>query len=120
MRYQANEKIGPWVNDSIARHGQDENILWEPSLMPGQQGEAILICFFWMPGAAIGSTMQGSFAIHDPLGITDAEIDEVVADFLRQMRDARTEEIVKNTPHPSQSPTEVIRGQQRASGLLIP
>lgn len=48
--------------------------MWEPQLMPGGQGEAMLVCFFWMPGSVIGSTAEGSFAILDPMHITEQDI----------------------------------------------
>lgn len=70
MRHQVSEKIGPWVNDAITKHALGEKVMWEPQLMPGGQGEAMLVCFFWMPGSVIGSTAQGSFAILDPMHIT--------------------------------------------------
>lgn len=118
MRHQVSEKIGPMVNDAITKHAGEEKILWEPQLMPGQQGEAMVVCFFWMPGANLGSTMQGSFAITDPIRVTAAEVDQTVADFLREMRTARGDQIAAQAP--TQSPVDVIRGSQRASGLLIP
>lgn len=113
MRYQIEEKVGPWINDAIAKHGRGENILWGMNLMPGQQGEAMAVCFFWVPGAVLGSVVQGSFAIKDPLHITEDEIEETVAEFLRQIREARSQQIEQ------ESPQRPINGQTR-SGLYIP
>ena len=117
MRYQVSEKIGPLINDAIHRHAGGEKILWEPSLMPGPNGEALVVCFFWMPGAVLGTIAQGSFAIHDPLNFGKKDAEDVVSSFFREMREARSGQISEAAP--TQPPEQVLRGQQRASGLII-
>ena len=120
MRHQVSEKIGPFVNDAIEKHRGGEKILWEPGLMPGPNGEALVICFFWMPGAVLGTIAQGSFAIHDPLNFTAKDADEVVAQFFREMRAARSGQLAEaGTPIPPQGPAPIQRGQQRPSGLFV-
>lgn len=116
--YRATEKIGRMVDSAIERHSQGERILWEPQLMPGPQGEAMLVCFFWVPGLILGETMQGSFPITNPLGVTEVDVDSLVSEFLRRMGSAMSDQI--ESEKPSQPVQDVIRGQQRASGLLIP
>lgn len=118
MRYQITEKVGPWINDAITEHGQGEDISWEHSLMPGPDGQPNLMCVFWLPGAVVGTFVAGSVMFHTPPGLTAKEVNETVAEFLRQMREARSQQIAKDRAE--------LAGQnghtsgQHPSGLILP
>jgi hypothetical protein len=118
MTHHIDGIVGPMLDASLDKHAGTDEVLWQGQLMPSPQnrGEALYVVFFWVKGHVLGTVVQGSFAIQNPLDINAEDIDEIVADFLRQMREARSADVA------SQMPVEepIQRGQARSSGLLIP
>lgn len=115
MLHSVTEKVGPWINAAIDKHGQGEAIFWEPGLLRGQHDEALYTVFVWFPGAVLGTTLGGSFQITNPVGVTEEEIDAILTEFLRQFREARSEVLAKQNGHAQNG-----HGEQPGSGLIIP
>lgn len=105
------DKIAPWVDEAITRHGQGEQIAWELALLPGPQGQPMPVLMFWVKGALLGSVVNGSIGLHDPLAIGHDDLVEAVRQFLEQMRQARSEQLQQQAPA---SP------HLNGSGLLLP
>lgn len=96
MRHSLTEKIGPWVDAAIDKHGQGENIVWASSLTPDQGRNPTFTITVWFPGGILGSTLLGSFQVNDPLGATEEKVSEVMAEFLRQLRENRSRQIAES------------------------
>lgn len=119
MKFNVTEKVGYWIDAAIEEHGQGENILWETSMMPGPNQEPMVIVFLWFPGAVLGTTLNGSFPISDPLNITKPDMIEMMSEFLRQMREARSQILAQQATEAAQQSTTPPRGAQTPSGLMI-
>lgn len=116
MQSQITEKVTPWINAAVEEHGQGEDISWEPSLIPGNNGEAVYTIFFWLPGAVLGSVAHGSITIGNPMGLTQEGINGVVAKFLHDLREARSRDIEARAPQPSAP----LPPGMHPSGLILP
>lgn len=112
MNRTISEKVGYWVDEGIDLHGQGENILWESGLLAGPHSEPVFTVFIWFPGAVLSTTLNGSFQIPDPLGVTKKDVLDMMAEFLRQMREARSQQVAAQ-------PLTPPRGSQTPSGILI-
>lgn len=84
----------PLIDAAIAAHGQGEPICWESGLVPGANGAVVFVVFFWMPGAVLGTVVNGSMALANPLGSATTEfVDTEVARFLDAMRTERSKSV---------------------------
>lgn len=110
-------RLAPMLDAAIDKHGQGENIGWETVLMPGPNQEPLMLVFLWFPGAMLGTTLNGSFQISNPVGITEEQVDAIIRDGLEAFREARTQQMAQQA---LQAPAAPSRGSQTASGLLIP
>lgn len=120
QQHRITEIIAPWIDAAIDASARGDKVMWESNLLPTQDGGAVFVVFVWMPAAVIGQQMQGSFAVNDPLSATAESITETVAEFLRQMGEARSQALAEAAQEPAQPVQPPVRGQQRPSGLLIP
>lgn len=112
MQHSLTAKIGPWIDSAIDNHANGEKVGWEAGLLPGQHGEAVYTVFVWFPGAVLGTSLNGSFQIADPMGITEEDVDKIMVEFLRQFREARSQALAQQNGH----------GQSGSapSGLIVP
>jgi hypothetical protein len=110
--------IEPFVDAALNDHALGEDVLWEGSIQPAPDGTAVFVLCFWLPDVVLGRLLQGSFAIQNPTKIEADEITDVVHDFLRQMHEARSQNLAKETAEVV-PPTPLHRGQQTPSGLVI-
>lgn len=90
--------LAPWIDAAIDKHGGGENIRWESALMPMQEAPdqppvPVIVVFVWFPGALINMVINGSFQIRNVLSINEEEIDGLMVEFLRQMREARSQQL---------------------------
>jgi hypothetical protein len=106
------DRITPWIDAAIDEHGLGENILWEGTLLPGADGQPLYTIVVWMPGALLGTVSMGSFQVPDILNFSEEATTEMITEFLRAMREARSQQIAQSAPPP--------RGGQTPSGILIP
>lgn len=113
MQHGLTERIGPWINAAIDNHAQGEKVGWETGLLPGPNGEALFTVFLWFPGAVLGTSLNGSFQIADPMGLTEDELDKIMVEFLRQLREARSQQIEKRSG-------QSTNGHSPRSGLILP
>lgn len=117
MTHHLTERLTPMLDAAIDTHGHGENIGWESALMSGPQQEPIFLVFLWFPGAVLGTAINASFQIGDPVGITAEQVDAIIRDGLEALRQARSQQVAQQGP---QTPAGAPRGSQTPSGLLIP
>lgn len=103
------ERIGPWIDAAIERHGQGEEICWETTIGPGPDGAPATMVLLWFPGAVLGTVINGSIGLHAPHLLTEAEADEVIAGSLERLRAERSRQI--GSP---------AANGHRPSGLILP
>lgn len=120
MKFNITEKVGYWIDAAIEEHGQGENILWEAIVMSGPQQEPLFTVFLWFPGALMGTTLNASFQLTDPLHIEKKDISEMMAEFLRHLREARSQILAQQNAAAQQQPPAPPGAPQTPSGLLIP
>lgn len=96
--HRASERMGPWVEEAIHAAAVGEDVVWEGQLMPTPDGGAAWGVFVWMKGAVLGTFAQGSFMIHDPIGMTEERTKATVAEFMRQLKEARSQQLEEQTP----------------------
>lgn len=114
--------IEPWMDAAIDKHGQGERVVWDCSIVPIQNSpheepKPTCAVMVWFPGPVLGTVVNGSFLIHNPLSTTEEEIDEVMASFLEQLRQARSQQLAQM----HESLAEKSRtAQQQPEGLLLP
>lgn len=116
-QHRISDIITPWVDQALVEICNGEKIVWEGAIMPNpQDGSASFGLLFWLPGAVLGSNVQGSCLLSDPLSLDREGVKEVVVEMIRQLREARSQQVDGANPaNPGAQP----RGQ-RPSGLLIP
>lgn len=112
--YRVVDKVAPALNAAIKKHGNDEKIAWESGIVPAPDGSAAVAIIFWLPGAVLGTYTQGSFTLADPVNIDPASIEQTVAEFLRQLREARSQQLAKDAPQGAGRPTLAQLAQQMA------
>lgn len=107
MTHRIGDLIAPWMDQAIDDHGQGENIRWESAMLSNQQGQPTFAIVVWMPGAILGTVVNGSFVLANPMTVTAEDIDKLMAQFLHQMREQRSAQLVKQNGH-------------RPGGLIVP
>lgn len=117
MPHKIDEVVGPWIDAAIDKHALGEKVVWESALLVGQHQEPIFTVFVWVKGAVLGTCINGSFQVVDPLSVEEAWIDGIMSRFLEELRQARSAQVQQAAQEATAGPQ---RGSQRPSGLLVP
>lgn len=115
MSHRITSILEPWIDAAVVKWGRGEKIRWEISLMPGPDGQPLIVAFFWLPGAVLGTQVNGSAVIPDPVNITEDQIDEMVQAFLTELRNARAAQTQQH-PLGQQNGHPPVSG----GGLILP
>lgn len=114
MTRRASDLFAEAVEAAIDRHGEGEEIRWDCSLAPNDQGGISLVLVVWLPSGTVGQHLIGSAAFHTPPPVLfPEEVDATVAAFLRDLRAQRTKDLTVAT-NGAQGPSA------GRSGLILP
>lgn len=92
-------KVGQWVDAAFERFGHGERFVFmmtvhvQPPMAPGQPPAFQPAVIFWLPGAAIGTVMSGTFLITNPHAVAREEIETIVQQAVEQILTARSNDL---------------------------
>lgn len=110
---------GPRIDKALEKHAKTgETVLWEfvvvPTQMhPTQPPQLVLNLMFWMPGVVLNTLVSSMAAIPDPLNLGQDTVDELVGNFLRHLREQRSQTL-------DAAMAEAEGQRVNGSGLIIP
>lgn len=115
---------GPRIDKALEKHANiGETVVWEFAMVPVQMHPAqppqyMLHLVFWMPGVVLDTVISSMMAIPDPLNISAEAADEMVLNFLRHLREQKSQAL--NDAMKEAEGQAGLNGNGAPSGLIIP
>lgn len=85
------DRIRPWVENVIDKHGQGDVLAWEASIAPANGGLMLLVAM-WMPSPVLGELLSVAVGVPDPLRMSANQVgvEGVVHRLIEQLRTLRS------------------------------
>jgi uncharacterized protein YbjQ (UPF0145 family) len=113
--HRISAKVGPWIDQGFDKYLPGENVVWESGLLPTPNGLTYAVVV-WMPSLVMGEFVQGSFVLHDPVNETAEQMDRTIAEFVRQMKEARSQALSQANGEATGKPEGSIIDLARRAG----
>lgn len=107
--HRISTRVGPWIDQGFDKHLPGEKVAWEAGLLPTPNGLQFVVVV-WLPSLVMGEFVQGSFALHDPISLDAGQMDRTLAEFVRQMKEARSKALEEAKGE--------TQGQQQGGSLI--
>ena len=95
--------IEPWVNEALDQHANGERVMWDIGLIPmqshpGAPPEPTTVMVMWVPGAVLDSVITGHCPLPNPLALDEQNTGDLVVQFLRHLREQRSQQLAQMSP----------------------
>lgn len=116
------DRITPWMEAAIERHGQGEQVVWEVSMVLAPDGLPVVIVSVWLHSGVVGSALPLVITIGNPMLLNAEEIDRAVAGALEEIRRRRSAFLAQQQAQQQAAHDAQSNGHHEAppQGLVLP